>query len=96
MTCSFELNTVRTALHRLENDGYRLMQSSDGIQRFKRGTVEAHLDAADGTDEATFFLEKPGHHCSLYVVWGLGEDCIADYRADSTAELNRLEDLIYA
>ena len=96
MTCSFELNTVRTALHRLENDGYRLMQSSDGIQRFKRSTVEAHLDAADGTDEATFFLEKPGHHCSLYVVWGLGEDCIADYRADSTAELTRLEDLIYA
>lgn len=96
MTSAIELNTVRTALHRLENDGYRLLQSSDGIQRFKRGTVEAHLEAADGTDQATFFLEKPGHQCSLYVVWGLGEDCIADFRADSTAELDRIDEIIYA
>lgn len=96
MTSSFELHTVRTALHRLENDGYRLMQSSDGVTRFKRSTIESHLQAADGTDQAAFFLEKPGHHCSLYVAWGLGEDCIFDYGADSAEESDRIEDLIYA
>lgn len=96
MADTYELHTVRTALHQLENAGYKLAASSDGVTRYIRSDVEAHLRAADGTDQAVFFLERPGHHCSLFVVWGLGEDCIADYSADCQAELDRIDDLIYA
>jgi hypothetical protein len=95
MTDAYEIHTVRTALHQLENAGYKLAASSDGVTRYVRGDVEAHLQAADGTEQAMFFLEKPGHHCSLFVVWGLGGDCIADISADCDDELDKIDELIY-
>ena len=95
MTDAYEIHTVRTALHQLVNAGYKLVASSDGVTRYIRSDVEAHLQAADGADEAAFFLERPGHYCSLFVVWGLGGDCIADISADSAAELDKIDELIY-
>jgi hypothetical protein len=95
MTDAYEVHTVRTALHQLGTLGYKVVASSDGVTRYIRNDVEAHLKAADGTDQAAFFLEKPGHHCSLFVVWGLGGDCIADISADSDAELDRIDEVIY-
>ncbi len=47
MTDAYELHTVRTALHQLENAGYKLAASSDGVTRYIRSDVEAHLKAAD-------------------------------------------------
>jgi len=95
MTHAYEVKTVRAALRRLEGIGYKVVASGDGVTRYIRNDVESHLQAADGTDEAVFHLERPGHHCSLFVVWGLGEECIADFSADCQAELDRIDSLIY-
>jgi hypothetical protein len=96
MTNKVELRIVERALNRLSNDGYKVVQASDGEVRYKVRHAQEALDVADGSDTAVFFLEKPGHHCTLFVVWGLGEDCIADFSADCTAELDRIDDLVYA
>ena len=91
-----EWNVVEGAICRLQAAGYRLESCSDGVTRYVQHHPAQAMEACSGTEEAVFFLEKPGHHCTLFVVWGLGEDCIADFSADSGAELDRIEDLIYA
>ena len=96
MTNKVELRVVERALNRLSNDGYQVVQASDGEVRYKVRHAQEALDVADGGDMAVFFLEKPGHHCSLFAVWGNGEDVISDFSADCEAELDRISDLIYA
>lgn len=91
-----DYQTIEQAICRLQADGYRLEACSDGVTRYIRHDAMNAIEACSGTEQAVFFLEKPGHHCTLFVVWGLGEDCIADYSADCQAELDRIEDLIYA
>ena len=91
-----DYRTIEQAICRLQGDGYRLEACSDGVTRYVQHHVSQAIEACSGTEEAVFFLEKPGHHCALFVVWGLGEDCIADYSADCQAELDRIDDLIYA
>ena len=88
--------TIEQAICRLQGDGYSLAACSDGVTRYVQHHVSQAIEACSGTEEAVFFLEKPGHHCTLFVVWGLGEDCIADFSADCQAELDRIDDLIYA
>ena len=91
-----DYQTIEQAICRLQADGYRLEACSDGVTRYIQHHPHQAIEACGGTEEAVFFLEKPGHHCALFVVWGLGEDCIADYSADCQAELDRIDDLIYA
>ena len=91
-----DYRTLEQAICRLQGDGYRLEACSDGVTRYVQHHVSQAIEACSGTEEAVFFLEKPGHHCTLFVVWGLGEDCIADFSADCQAELARIDDLIYA
>ena len=91
-----DYRTIEQAICRLQGDGYRLEACSDGVTRYVQHHVSQAIEACSGTEEAVFFLEKPGHHCTLFVVWGLGEDCIADFSADCQAELARIDDLIYA
>jgi hypothetical protein len=95
MTNKEEVRIVERALNRLASDGYQVVLASDGGARYKVNNVQKALEAADGSDEAYFYLEKADHHCTLFVVWGNGEDVITDYSADSGAELDRLEDIIY-
>jgi hypothetical protein len=91
-----EYLTVEGAIRRLQADGYSLEACSDGVTRYIQHSPHQAIEACSGTGEAVFFLAKPGHHCTLFVVWGLGEDCIADFSADCKAELDRIDDLIYA
>jgi hypothetical protein len=91
-----EYLTVEGAIRRLQADGYSLEACSDGVTRYIQHSPHQAIEACSGTEEAVFFLAKPGHHCTLFVVWGLGEDCIADFSADCQAELDRIDDLIYA
>ena len=90
-----EYRIVEHAICRLQGDGYSLEACSDGVTRYIRHNASNAIEACSGADEAAFFFEKPGHYCSLFVVWGLGEDCIADYSADCQAELDRIDGLIY-
>jgi len=90
-----EHRIVESAIWRLQGDGYSLEACSDGVTRYIRHNASDAIEACSGSDEAAFFLEKPGHHCSLFVVWGLGEECIADFSADCQAELDRIDSLIY-
>jgi hypothetical protein len=95
MANATEKRIVERALNRLTGDGYRVVLASDGETRHRVGTPLAALEAADGTDMAVFFLEKPGHHCSLFVTWGEGADVICDLSADSEAELERIDPLVW-
>ena len=88
--------TVEGAICRLQADGYSLEACSDGVTRYIRHNAMNAIEACSGTEQAVFFFEKPGAHCTLFVVWGLGEDCIADYSAHCQAELDRIRDLIDA
>lgn len=90
-----DYQTIEQALCRLQADGYRLEACSDGVTRYVQHHASQAIEACCGTEQAVFFLEKPGHHCTLFVVWGLGEDCIADFSADCQAELDRIDELIY-
>jgi hypothetical protein len=91
-----DYQTIEQAICRLQADGYRLEACSDGVTRYIQHHPHQAIEACSGTEQAVFFFEKPGHHCTLFVVWGLGEDCIADFSADCQAELDRIDDLIYA
>jgi carbamate kinase len=95
MTSKQEVRIVERALNRLTSDGYQVVLASDGGTRYKVNHAQEALEAASGADEACFFLEKAEHHCTLFIVWGNGEDVICDYSADSNAELDRIEELIY-
>ena len=93
-----EKSIVAKAIDRLKGIGYILRVASDGATRYViwEGVPSlAAIDKAKGTDQAVFHLERPGHHCSLFVVWGLGEDCIADVSADSVDELESVDELVY-
>jgi hypothetical protein len=93
---TLEHRIVESAICRLQSDGYHLKACSDGEDRYIRHDAMSAIEACSGTEEALFFFEKPDHRCTLFVVWGLGEDCIADFSADCQAELARIDDLIYA
>ena len=93
-----EQNLVAQAINRLKGIGYVVRIASDGETRYVIGDdvpTSSVIDRADGTEQATFHLERPGHHCSLFVVWGLGEDVVADMSADSADELELIDELVY-
>ena len=93
-----EKSIVSQAINRLKGIGYVVRIASDGVTRYVIGDdvpTRSVIERADGTEQATFHLERPGHHCSLFVVWGLGEDVIADFSADSADELDLVDTLIY-
>ena len=93
-----EKSTVAQAINRLKGIGYVVRIASDGVTRCVIGDgvpTRSAIERAEGADQAVFHLERPGHHCSLFVVWGLGEDCIADVSADSVDELERVDELVY-
>lgn len=93
-----EQHIVAQAINRLKGIGYVVRIASDGDTRYVIGDdipTQSVINRADGTDQAVFHLERPGHHASLFVVWGLGEDVIADVSADSADELERVDELVY-
>ncbi len=93
-----EKTIVAQAINRLKGIGYVVRIASDGVTRYVIGDdvpTQSVIERADGTDQAVFHLERPGHHASLFVVWGLGEDVIADVSADSADELERIDTLVY-
>ena len=93
-----EQSTVAQAINRLKGIGYVVRIASDGVTRYVIGDdvpTRSVIERADGTEQAVFHLERPGHHCSLFVVWGLGEDVVADFSADSADELELIDTLIY-
>ena len=101
---TIETRIVRQAISRLQADGYVLVSCHDGQDKYSvpqdttpSAQVNAAMDAVMGTDYAHYFLEKPGGlRCALTAVWGNGEDVISDYSASSDAEMDRIEDLIFA
>jgi hypothetical protein len=65
-----DFQTIEQAICRLQGDGYRLEACSDGVTRYVRHDAMNAIEACSGTEQAVFFLEKPGHHCTL--VCGVG------------------------
>jgi hypothetical protein len=93
-----EKTIVAQAINRLKGIGYVVRIASDGVTRYVIGDdvpTQSVINRADGTYQAVFHLERPGHYASLFVVWGLGEYVIADVSADSADEQEMVEKLVF-
>jgi len=96
MTRPNEKRLAVTALQSLIDAGWSLSAASDGAVIYKANgnSPEALLDQADGADMCFVSLDRQEDHCTLSFAWGLGEDLLADFSANTGEVLDEISDLI--
>lgn len=96
MTHPNERRYAITLIQSLIDGGWSVIGGSDGCTRYRardRSPAEL-LDLVDGTETACIHFQRGDDSCTLSLVWGLGEDLLADYSANTVAVLDEITALI--
>ena len=96
MTHPNERRYAITLIQSLIDAGWSVIGGSDGCTRYRardRSPAEL-LGLIDGTEAACIHFQRGEDSCTLSLVWGLGEDLLADYSANTVAVLDEITALI--